>query len=60
MKGTGEEEEVEEEKSSEANEEEEEGGEKEHDDWFEEDGKEIRVWFRLGIGGVGMKRRHGG
>lgn len=54
----GEEEEVKEEKSGETEEEEEEGCEKEHDDGFEEEGKEVRVWFRFGIGM--LKRRHGG
>ncbi|KAJ1433539.1 hypothetical protein SESBI_06075 [Sesbania bispinosa] len=62
VEGTAYEEEVEEEEGGEAKEEEEEGGEEEHDDGFEEEGKEIRVWFWLGIGMVLIliRRRHGG
>lgn len=62
VEGAAEEEEVEEEEGGEAQEEEEEGGEKEHDDGLEEEGKEVRVRFWMGMGlGVMVLcgRRHG-
>lgn len=45
VEGAAEEEEGEEEESGETEEEEEKGGEEEHDDGFEEEGKEVGVWF---------------
>ncbi|OIW18655.1 hypothetical protein TanjilG_13407 [Lupinus angustifolius] len=58
VEGAAEEEDVEEEEGGETDEEEEEGGEEEHDDWFEEKGEKVGVWFGMRIAMNGRRRRH--